>query len=170
MRMVALRDEVVKADETNGDVQAALQNLRNYVMSHMNTNLRSKSKFATDEPPIQLVNQYNRAVAAAQEAAATATGNQALYLEAEASCKARQVPLTATAQCIQDYVAARSTGSVSKVSVTVPKALYTYDFVSPKWSPDLAGWSVVLTGVLGVLLMLRIAINQAVSHLLREQA
>ncbi len=152
LRMVELRTKVVEADANGGDVQAALKDLRAYVTTHMNTNLRSKSEFAGSEPPIQLVNTYNKAVADAQAKAAAANGNTSLYNEAEANCKQRAVPLTVIASCIQEYVAARTNNQNPAVAAEVPKELYTYDFVSPKWSPDLAGWSVVVS--LGLTLML----------------
>jgi hypothetical protein len=40
-QMVKLRDSVYAADKNNGDVNAALNNLRQYVFAHMNTNLSS---------------------------------------------------------------------------------------------------------------------------------
>lgn len=49
--MVVLRDAVYAADEQNGDVATALNNLRNYVYQHMNTNLSTGNTGVY--PPIQ---------------------------------------------------------------------------------------------------------------------
>ncbi len=167
LHMVELRDAVVAADANNGDVEKALKDLRNYVGRHMNTNLRSKSQFATNEPPIQLVNAYNKAVREAQEKAAQANGNTALYAEAEANCTSRGVPLTAIAQCIQDYIAARTNNPNPQVAAKIPKELYTYDFISPKWSPDLAGFSVLTTIGFALLLLERLIVKIRERYLLR---
>jgi len=64
LKMIELRQTVIKTDEDNGDIETALNNLRQFVYAHMNTNLRAGSN--SNEPPIQLVNQFNRAVAAEQ--------------------------------------------------------------------------------------------------------
>ena len=168
LHMVKLRQAVIDADANGTDVEKPLQELRTYVTSHMNTNLRSHGKFATNEPPIQLVTRYNQAVQAAQEKAAAANGNASLYVEAENSCKQRAVPLTIIAQCIQEYIAARTNNANPAVAATVPKELYTYDFLSPKWSPDLAGWGVVATTVVGLAVLGRALAFWRKSHLLRE--
>jgi hypothetical protein len=104
----------------------------------------------------------------AQEKAAAASGNTALYVEAEANCKQRAVPLTIIAQCVQDYVAARTSSANPAPATTVPKELYTNDFISPKWSPDLAGWSVIVTSIFGGLLLWRSTVFLRRSHLLKH--
>jgi hypothetical protein len=43
--------------------------------------------------------------------------------------------------CIEQYVQAHGGGQAP--ASNIPDALYKFDFVSPQWSPDLAGWSLV---------------------------
>src|SRR5687767_6535414 len=58
LTMVQLRSEVYQADEQNGDVEGALQRLRAYVHSHMNTDLSGGGNAVY--PPIQLKYTYQR--------------------------------------------------------------------------------------------------------------
>lgn len=134
--MVKLREAVYTADEHNGDVATALNNLRNYVYAHMNTNLSTGSTGVY--PPIQLKYTYDRLVQA--QGTNTAAQNTRIYTEAQAYCEQQnsadfsgrnRVP------CIENYV---STHTPSKLT-TIPDSLYKFNFVSPTWSPDLAGWS-----------------------------
>lgn len=150
--MVELREAVYAADKANGDVEAALRALRSHVYGHMNTNLSSGANAVY--PPLQLKYTYERLQDTAQEQARQA--NQQIYTEAQADCE-RRYPESYSGgprvPCIRDYVAARG------VQVqTVPDELYKFNFVSPTWSPDLAGWSILLTGVVGVLVIIRISL------------
>ena len=141
LTMVRLRSAVYTADKQNGDVRGALTDLQHYVTRHMNTDL-TPGKNAV-YPPIQLKYTYERL----QAAQAKTTGNSQLYREAQAHCEAlnssdfsgrNRVP------CIEEYVSTHGAKSDS----SIPESLYKFDFVSPTWSPDLAGWSVVSTVVL----------------------
>ncbi|HET7060293.1 MAG TPA: hypothetical protein VFH99_03205 [Candidatus Saccharimonadales bacterium] len=135
--MVRLRDAVYTADKNNGDVAGTLRNLQSYVTSHMNTNLNGGPNAVY--PPIQLKYTYQRLVQA-QNAAAQG-GNQ-LYTEAQHYCE-QQDPVDFSGHnrvpCIEQYV--QSHGGVQQS--TIPDALYKFDFVSARWSPDLAGWSLL---------------------------
>lgn len=138
-QMIELRQAVYAADKDGGDVQAPLKELQSYVTSHMNTSLNSGK--TTVYPPIQLKYTYERLVTANNDAFAKA--NQQLYTEAQGHCE-RTNPAGSSGgsriPCIQEYVQTRSTAKPAKI----PDALYKFAFVSPKWSPDLAGWSMVL--------------------------
>lgn len=135
--MIQLRTAVYEADKTNGDIEGALRNLREYVYAHMNTGLASGPNAV--HPPIQLQYTYQRLQA---ERAAKET-NKDLYSEAQAYCQNQnstdfsgrnRVP------CIEQYVLSHGT-----TLTPIPDALYKFDFVAAKWSFDLAGWSVVAT-------------------------
>lgn len=141
-QMIKLRDAVYTADRNNGDVESALYNLRAYVYGHMNTSLASGPNAV--HPPIQLKYTYER-LQATQQAKLGQT-NSSLYNEAQSYCEKQdsanfsgrnRVP------CIENYVL-----SHGAQLPTIPDALYKFDFVSAKWSPDLAGWSFVATIVL----------------------
>lgn len=143
--MITLREAVYTADKNNTDTQKPLQNLQAYVTTHMNTELTTGNTAVY--PPIQLKYTYDRLVQAQSDAAAAA--NTQLYTEAQHYCEQQdstdfsghnRVP------CIEQYVQAHDTQLP-----TIPDALYKFDFVSPKWSPDLAGWSLLATIVFALL-------------------
>ena len=137
--MIQLRDEVYQADKDNGNVEQALKNLQQYVYGHMNTDLAAGPDAV--HPPIQLKYTYDRLVAAGNARVQAANVN--LYTEAQSYCQAL-IPTGFSGRyresCINQYVTTHGT----KVQ-PIPKNLYEFDFVAPKWSPDLAGWSLVMT-------------------------
>jgi len=144
LHMVQLRSAVYAADKSDGDISGALTNLQHYVTSHMNTDLTPGGN--TVYPPIQLKYTYERLQASA---AAASTGNEQTYSDAQAYCEQQdstdfsgrnRVP------CIQEYV--KSHGGA--VPDAIPDSLYKFDFVSPIWSPDLAGWTLISTAVLAL--------------------
>lgn len=159
-QMLELRQAVFTADEKNGDIEGALRNLREYVYSHMNTDLDTGK--TSVYPPIQLEHTYARLLAAQQDEVKQA--NQQIYTEAQGYCEKlhpESVSGGPRVPCIRDYVAGKG------IHVTpIPDSLYKFDFVSPKWSPDLAGWSLVITTILGGLLLVR-AVIPLVLRLLR---
>jgi hypothetical protein len=136
-QMGSLKAAVFAADKDGGDVEKSLQNLQLYVTHHMNTQLSGGND--TVYPPIQLKYTYDRLVKA--ESDALASSNEQLYNDAQHFCEGQnstdfsgrnRVP------CIQQYV--KDHGAPLK---TIPDSLYKFDFVSPVWSPDLAGWSLL---------------------------
>lgn len=158
-KMIELRDAVVKADQENGDVEKALQQLRSHVHGHMNTNL-SSGNFAI-KPPIQLKARYERLTAQNQEKVKQA--NIEINAKGEALCAA-QFPAGGLnpprVACLQDYMAVNAVKSDP-----VPDELYKFDFVSPSWSPDLAGWSIVLSVLSLVLFSVRVALGRITERL-----
>lgn len=141
LHMIRLREAVYKADEQNGDVETALRKLREYVYAHMNTDLASGTNAI--KPPVQLKYRYERL--AAGEKARVSAENSKIYSNAQAECE-RRFPQSFSGSgripCIQEYVASHTIQEVP-----IPDSLYKFDFVSPRWSPDVAGWSLVLAGV-----------------------
>jgi len=141
--MVNLRTQVYAADKAGTGVEPALDKLRAYVYGHMNTNLSSGNN--SIKPPIQLKYTYDRLEAQAE----AASNNTKLYSDAEAYCQA-QIPTGFSGgvrvPCITSYIFTHG----GNAPVTIPAALYQFDFVSPTWSPDFAGWSAVLTVLLGL--------------------
>lgn len=149
IRMTELRDAVYVADEKGEGVEEALQDLRAHVNSHMNTNLDAGKGIY---PPIQLKYTYERLVKAEQDRVSAA--NAQIYTDAQNHCE--QVNPTSIlgrdrVGCIEQYVKSRGTVQAH----TIPDALYKFDFVSPRWSPDLAGWSLAAAIMLLVLTVLR---------------
>lgn len=152
LKMLELKQAVIKADEQGGDVESALNNLRLFVYGHMNTRLRP---VGSSEPPIQLINRYNQLVAAEQARIASISASSSdLYQQAQAECNTPDVSLSMRNQCVKDYYVTHGGGG-SYVKLP-PKELYTYDFASPKWSFDVAGISLVLAIISVVFLIIRL--------------
>lgn len=158
LTMLRLRDEVIKADQQNGDTEAALRNLREYVHAHMNTDLASGP--GAIRPPIQLKHRYERLVAAEKERVAATNGR--IYTEAQAVCE-RQFPAGMSGAgripCIQQHVERHGVQEQP-----IPDDLYKFDFVSPTWSPDLAGWSLLAALLFGGLFLVRWVLERWFRH------
>lgn len=139
LQMVTLREAVYAADKAGDQaaIETALYELRVHVYSHMNTSLTSGANAV--RPPIQLQYTYERAQAAQQSQ--LGQNNAGLYHEAQQACAVQgQAGSGAEAiSCIENYVTARGVQLSN-----VPDGLYKFDFVSAKWSPDLAGWSLLI--------------------------
>lgn len=156
LRMVELRAAVYAADEKDENVEQALQELRAYVYGHMNTDLSSGANGVY--PPIQLKYTYQRLQEA--ERLKAQLRNQDVYTAAQSFCESQnssdfsgrnRVP------CIEKYVSENG-GSKPRA---VPDAMYKFDFVSPLWSPDVAGFGVLFTVLMGITLILRVAAGYA---------
>lgn len=136
--MVQLRNALYNADKNNGNVQQALHDLQSYVTAHMNTELSTGN--TTVYPPIQLPGTYSR-LAEAQSKQLQQQNSPQLYTDAQAYCE-KLDPVDFSGHnrvpCIEQYVQSHG-GNVKLTSV--PDSLYKFDFISPRWSPDLAGWS-----------------------------
>lgn len=150
--MGELRSAVYSADKNDGDVVNALQKLQSYVTTHMNTSLVSGDNAVY--PPIQLQYTYQRLQDEAKQKAASA--NATLYSQAQAHCEQQnstdfsgrnRVP------CIEEYV----TGHGGEKAAAIPDGMYKFNFASPRWSPEFAGWTLILTIVLAILTIFRVA-------------
>jgi hypothetical protein len=145
--MAQLRNAVYVADKNGSGLNEALKNLQNYVVSHMNTDLAAGPNAV--HPPIQLKYTYERLVLAANQKVQASNAN--LYTDAQHYCEAL-IPNGFSGRyreaCINQYITTHGTKPVS-----IPQNLYEFDFVAAKWSPDLAGWSMIMT-VLFLLLAL----------------
>jgi hypothetical protein len=155
IHMEQLKKAVYSADKNNGNVQQALDNLQAYVIANMNTNLSTGT--GSVYPPIQLEYTYQR-LAKAQEQAVL-NDNKGLYTAAEDYCQSldpnyfsgrTRVP------CVENYITTHGV-KIPKI----PTALYEFDFISPTWSPDLAGWT-LLASVFFLVLAAGLYINQFV--------
>lgn len=141
-RMIVLKNAVFEADKKDGDVEGALRELRQFVHAHMNTNLAAGPSAV--KPPIQLKYRYERLVAA--EEARVEAINSRIYTDAQKTCEKKfPVGLSGSGRipCVKAYIDAHDGAKEQPI----PSAAYTYDFISPAWSPDLAGWSLVVAGL-----------------------
>lgn len=139
--MVTLRDKVYAADKSGQGTDQALQDLRAYVGHHMNTNLSAGENGVY--PPIQLKYTYERLVKA--KSAQAKQENAHVYTQAQDYCE-KKIPTgfsgLGRVQCIEQYVEQHGISADS-----ISPALYQFDFYTPRWSPDLAGWSLVVSGL-----------------------
>ena len=148
--MVVLRNAVYAADKDNKDVNTALTNLAAYVYTHMNTNLSSGSN--NIKPPIQLKYTYQRLYDAQLNQFQAA--NQTIYAEAQNYCQSTGNAAYLTGlTCVENYIVNHG---YKNANVNIPVGLYQFDFYSPAWSPDLAGWSLVASILLFIALVLRL--------------
>ena len=151
--MNTLRNDVYTADKSGGNVELALQNLDKYVTSHMNTALSSGPNGVY--PLIQLTNTYNRTTAS--QTSAIQQQNSTLYTQAEDYCQST-IPNGFSGRyrvpCIEQYVTTHGLQGNDTSS-----SLYEFDFISPTWSPDLAGWSLVATVFLGILFVVSLIVK-----------
>lgn len=156
LQMVKLRSAVYTADKNNTDVSAALGALQAFVTTHMNTNLASGPN--APYPPIQLEYTYARLEAANTQSASNT--NQALYTNAEDYCQ-QAIPNGFSGRyrvsCIEEYITSHG------VTVqTIPVSLYEFSFLSPRWSPDLAGWSLLISIVLAIFLVFTVVLRRLI--------
>lgn len=153
LAMIQLREAVYQADKNGGDVEAALQQLRAHMHSHMRLELKTSSGVY---PPIQLQHTYERLQKAEQ--ARVNEANSKVYTDAQNECE-RMYPGSFSGgpriPCIEKYV--DDHGVKAK---KIPDSLYKFDFVSPQWSPDLAGWLLLLAIASGVLTVVRFALGR----------
>lgn len=148
--MGRLRSAVYSADQNNGNVVLALQQLQKFTTSHMNTDLAGGANGVY--PPIQLKYTYQRLEDAAIQQATSA--NSQLYTEAQHYCEQQnsvdfsghnRVP------CIEQYVTSHSSVTLPQV----PDGMYKFAFAPPTWSPDRAGYLLIFTIFLAFLTVAR---------------
>lgn len=157
LEMIRLRNEVIAADEKGDGVEEALYRLRKHVYSHMNTSLSDDSGIY---PPVQLTKTYERLLDSERQR--VSSFNKKVLDDAVALCE-QKFPAgelrNGRVQCVQDYV---SSNTISENQI--PKELYQFDFVSPKWSPDLAGLSLLASSLFFFLFLIRYLLEKWFKH------
>ncbi|HMT18459.1 MAG TPA: hypothetical protein PKD20_02965 [Candidatus Saccharibacteria bacterium] len=131
---------LLATDEAGGDVDSALNDLRSFIYAHMNTEIGGENSIY---PPIQLKGTYERLKQA--EETRVKTSNDNLYTEAQLWCEQngnQGFSGRNRLDCINGYIDEHGT----KAGV-IQDSLYKFDFVSPRWSPDLAGFSLIVFAV-----------------------
>jgi hypothetical protein len=148
--MVQRRLAVYSADAVGNDTitQTRLYDLQRFVSSHMNTDM-GKGVF--------LVDTYKRDVQALyKQASANSEPNGNIYEKAQQVCAPQYTSWSpAYVQCTVDQLAKYPAGSNLNSSVNLPSGPYQYDFESPLWSPDFAGWSVLVCVVILIMIIAR---------------
>lgn len=150
LNMIKLREAVYLADENGTDVEEPLRELRQYVYAHMNTELSSGN--VSIKPPLQLTHSYERLASREQKQAEKT--NKKVKEEGEQVC-ANQFPAAGLnpdrINCVAKY-----TRDHAVAPNQTPSDLYKFDFVSPVWSPDFAGFSLLAALVMFAALAIRL--------------
>jgi hypothetical protein len=147
-----LKSEVINLDKTGAsDLPAKLSQLKNQVTNHMNTPLVDKNGI---KPPIQLSGSYARAKAAEQKR--VSDYNVTINADAQKNCESKFGPgqVQPRLACNSEYVSAKG---IKEKTILVD--YYYYDFVSPSWSPDLAGFSALFFALSSVWLLSRLVFD-----------
>ncbi len=146
--MVQRREAVYTADKTgdNKTTQNRLYDLQRYVSSHMNTDMGSG---------VSLTATYNRDKQALLEKASNGS-NGNIYVKAQQVCAPRYSNWSpAYVQCTVNELAKYPAGADLNKLVDLPRGPYQYNFASPLWSPDFAGWSVLACVVILIMIIAR---------------
>jgi hypothetical protein len=131
-----LKQKVLALDGQARSTQAALSDLNHYAAGHMNASAH-----------VELSESYDRAEAKAEAQGAQSQVNPQVYSQAQAACSSRRDSVT-QARCVSDYVS-KHAPPVATSAAAPSRRLYQYSFVSPRWTPDLAGLS-LLAGVVAL--------------------
>lgn len=149
--MVERRTAVLAADKSTNvdDTQNRLYDLQRYVSQHMNS----------DTGAIYLEQQYQRDSKKIIDAAGDTTNpNGNIYKKASDACDT-QFSLYSQPyfQCylseLEKYPAADNTPTTVSLPAT---DLYRHEFSAPAWSPDFAGWSVLICIVIATMIVARL--------------
>jgi hypothetical protein len=142
LTMISLKNQLMTADKDDGNVNGDLNKLRSYIYNHMNT---SPSTGHGIYPPIQLKYTYQRLLAQAQ--AQITAQNAQLYNQAVSYCNSIEPNATADEDSLRQLASCEEDHYIAQplASAYVSPALYEFDFISPLWSPDLAGYSILIS-------------------------
>lgn len=156
-------------DEAGGDVETALAELQDYIHAHMNTELGGPNSIY---PPIQLNGTYNRLVAEEtariekknEDARKT---NEKVRQDADRICAARHPvgQIIQRAQCNAEYIEENSVSETNE-SVVIDESFYKFNYVAPRWSPDLAGFSLLFAIGFGVTTLIYLIRHLHIRHLI----
>jgi len=149
--MIERRTAVIDADNAGNDTatQTRLYDLQRYVSSHMNTNL---GKGVPLEATYNRV--YNRLLT---EASNDNNPNGNIYKKAQEVCAPKfSTYSSAYLQCTVGELAKYPASSNLISSVNLSTSGFVYNFVSPLWSPDFAGLSVLVCIAILTMIIVRL--------------
>lgn len=161
--MIERREAVIAADKAGDDyvTQNRLVDLQAYAVRHMNASTGD----------IYLVEKYNRDIEAAARQARDNPGGPTIYAQADEYCRQRIGGYSQTyVQCVYERIAQLPAVDDPGEQPQLPNpALYRHNFASQGWSPDFAGWSLLLTGVIALLIVIRGIMYLVLRALLRAR-
>ena len=162
--MLQRREAVLNADASGdqGATAAALIQLQQYSAGHMNANTGA----------FYLENTYKQAVKAAVEKAASYSDpNGNVLKKADRTCQAQFTGYSqAYTECVaaeqRKYNAAPNPNDLVKFP---NPSLYRYSYLSPRWSPDFAGLSIVVCLIVALVIVVRFIVLGILYLLLRRR-
>jgi hypothetical protein len=148
--MIERRNAVLNADRTKDEalIKTRLVALQRFVAAHMNTNMGKG---------IYLEVSYQTAVSNAY-ASAVDSKTTNVYKAAQDVCAPKFTHWSTTyVSCVADELAKYPAGQNLVSSVEKPNPNnYLHVFASPLWSSDIAGWSVLVSVVILIMIITRI--------------
>ncbi|MDB5165322.1 MAG: hypothetical protein JWM00_212 [Candidatus Saccharibacteria bacterium] len=168
--MLERRDAVYAADKAGDSeiLKNRLYDLQRYVSAHMNAN----------PDKIALEGQYERdsqRAKALAEAAGSNNPNGNVYQKAADVCdpigraQGWRWPDPRYIACVDAELSKYPATTGSAQTIQLPDVnLYYHSFVSPLWSPDFAGWSVIICAVIVVMIIARIVGLLVLRAMLRQ--
>jgi len=158
------RAAVIVADQTGEEETTItrLYDLQQYVSSHMNTDLGRG---------VYLESSYNRALQAWQaNQFGDRNPNGNIYQLAQEICAPQFTSFSAAyLQCTTNELAKFPAAADPTNGAGKPRQeTYIYSFSSPLWSPDFAGWSVLICLVISMVIVARLVSLGILKLLLRK--
>lgn len=161
--MVERRAAVIAADES-GDKDAIAQrlyDLQRYVSAHMNTDMGKG---------VYLQEQYARDRQAKLDAAANADNSPNIYKQITDACRAMYASWSPYFQCVKDKLNASTPAADPLDTVALPSANeYRHIYASPVWSPDFAGFSLLICALLVLVIIARLLTLVTLRIMLRHR-
>lgn len=163
--MISRRNAIEGADKSGDtqDTSSRIYDIQRYAAAHMNA----------DTGVFYLQSQYDRDVKKAVTAASgdSSTGDNSPQAKADAICNPNlQIHGYSLAyqNCMLEQLS-KAGQVVDPASIMLPNpALYRYSFTSPLWSPDFAGWAVLVSLLLAIMIVIRFIIWAVLKVLLKR--
>lgn len=144
------RQAVLQSDKTSDQqaIKARLYDLQRFVTAHMNTDMGS----------VFLEGSYNRAAQGAWDSASGKSAHGNIYKKAQEVCAPRFTHYsTAYLQCTMSYLEQYAPAEDPGAGFHMPlKDAYTFSYVSPIWSPDFAGFSLLICLIIVFIIIARL--------------
>ena len=176
------RREAVEAADKAGDIEAtrkATIEFANYVHAHMNSGgiVYSDKKHwfkINREVKVAWANIYESDMRKAEQIARKAESNNPngnIFKKAEEACRPRFHGGYSLAyqQCILDEQNKYPASNQGQIKAQYPNiSEYTYNFVTPLWSPDLAGWTTLLAFIIIIMIIVKMIITTILKLILKK--
>lgn len=153
VQMLRRLDAVLAADEDLDEAKAqqALEQLRDYSLNHMNASTGL----------VSLVKIYERDAKKELERVSNAQESSDAYKQISVTCDPNSELVGqywwAYVECWKTELAKLPPQEeVDAEPNFAPKEMYEYNFVSPLWAPDFAGWTTLVAILLVILIILKI--------------